>query len=86
MIRLVRATGIIFVMDLIRPQNESALSNILNKYGGKDPILLNDFENSLRAAYTLTEVKEQLSEFKSISFDAKLISDRHFFVTIESKR
>ena len=68
-------------MDLIRPQNESALSNILNKYGGKDPILLNDFENSLKAAYTLTEVKKkQLSEFKSISFDAKLISDRHFFV------
>ena len=86
LIRLVRATGIIFVMDLIRPQNESALSNVLNKYGGNDPILLNDFENSLRAAYTLTEVKEQLSEFRSISFDAKLISDRHFFVTIESKR
>ncbi len=86
LIRLVKSTGTIFIMDLVRPKDEVALTYILDKYGGNDPTLRNDFDNSLRAAYTLPEVTEQLSVFYSISFDAKLISDRHFFVTIESKR
>ncbi len=86
LLRLVKSTGNIFIMDLVRPKDEVALTHILDKYGGNDPTLRNDFENSLRAAYTLLEVTEQLSAFHSISFDAKLISDRHFFVTIESKR
>ena len=85
LIRLVKATGIIFVMDLERPKSEDTLITVLNKYGGNDSTLLNDFENSLRAAYTLSEVTEQLSSFPSISFDAKHVSDRHFFVTIEPK-
>ena len=86
LLRLVKSTGTIFIMDLVRPKDEVALTYILDKYGGNDPTLRNDFDNSLRAAYTLPEVTEQLSVFHSISFDAKLISDRHFFVTIESKR
>ena len=86
LIRLVKSTGTMFIMDLVRPKDEVALTYILDKYGGNDPTLRNDFDNSLRAAYTLPEVTEQLSVFHSISFDAKLISDRHFFVTIESKR
>ena len=85
LLRLVKATGIIFVMDLMRPKSENTLITVLNKYGGNDPILLNDFQNSLRAAYTMSEVTEQLSSFPTISFDAKHVSDRHFFVTIEPK-
>ena len=74
------------LMDLFRPSSEHELLAILNKYGGDNPVLLNDFENSLRAAYTPYEVEGQLSSFPSISSSVKAISDRHFFVTIEIKK
>jgi len=80
---LVRQHGNIMLMDLVRPSNENSLLTILDKYGGNDPVLLSDFENSLRAAYTLDEVEAQLSPFPNISSSVKAISDRHFFVTIE---
>ena len=83
---LVRQQGQIVLMDLFRPSNEHELLTILGKYGGNNPVLLNDFENSLRAAYTLYEVEDQLSSFPSISSSVKAISDRHFFVTIEIKK
>ena len=83
---LVRQQGQIVLMDLFRPSNEHELLTILDKYGGDNPVLLNDFENSLRAAYTPHEVEGQLSSFPSISSSVKAISDRHFFVTIEIKK
>ena len=83
---LVRQEGHIVLMDLFRPSNEHELLTILDKYGGNNPVLLNDFENSLRAAYTPHEVEGQLSSFPSISSSVKAISDRHFFVTIEIKK
>ena len=82
---LVRQHGHIVLMDLFRPSNEHELLSVLDKYGGNNPVLLNDFENSLRAAYTLNEVEGQLSSFSNISSSVKAISDRHFFVTIEIK-
>ncbi len=84
-INLTKDGGRVCVMDLVRPSNECNLSNILKKYGGTDPVLLNDFENSLRAAYTIDEVINQLSSITNITSSVKLISDRHFFVTIDLK-
>jgi hypothetical protein len=69
-------------MDLERPKSNKEMDDILLKYGGKDPILLDDFKNSLKAAYTINEVSQQLDGYNNISFNIKPISDRHFFVNI----
>ena len=82
LIRLIGSKGKIFLMDLARPESNAQLENTLSKYGGSDPILLNDFENSLRAAYTIDEVESQLSYFSQVRFNIKSVSDRHFFATI----
>ena len=73
-------------MDLERPSSEARLKRILNTYGGSNSILKNDFENSLRAAYTLDEIKLQLVKINEIAFTAKQVSDRHFFVTIKLRQ
>ena len=82
LIRLIGSRGKIFLMDLVRPESNAQLGSILSKYGGSDPILLKDFENSLRAAYTIDEVRSQLSDFSQVTFNIKSVSDRHFFATI----
>lgn len=82
-LKLIKDNGRVLVMDLSRPTNEADLSKILNKYGGADYVLNKDFENSLRAAYTIDEVEYQLSKFSRISSYVKSVSDRHFFVSIE---
>ena len=82
LIRLIGPKGKILLMDLVRPESNEQLQNTLSKYGGFNPILLRDFENSLRAAYTIDEVKSQLNGFSQITFDIKSVSDRHFFANI----
>ena len=86
LIRLINKTGMIMCMDLERPSSEARLKRILNTYGGSNSILKNDFENSLRAAYTLDEIKLQLVKINEIAFTAKQVSDRHFFVTIKLRQ
>ncbi len=85
-LKLIKDNGRLIVMDLFRPADEIYLSNILNQYGGKNDVLKKDFENSLRAAYTIQEVEDQLSSFSQISYLVKCISDRHFFANIELKK
>ena len=83
--RLTRKNGVICLMDLLRPKSNKEMDNVLLKYGGKDPILLDDFKNSLKAAYTVNEVSQQLDGYNNISFNIKSVSDRHFFVNIEMR-
>tara|TARA_B100001063_G_scaffold77076_1_gene71579 strand:- start:1545 stop:2198 length:654 start_codon:yes stop_codon:yes gene_type:complete len=85
LIRLIGPTGKIIVMDLVRPKTNLELQKKLEKYGGSDPILLSDFENSLKAAYTIDEVTAQLKTFNEITFTIKTVSDRHFFATINKR-
>ncbi len=85
LIRLTDNNGIILCMDLQRPDDESSLINLLQIYGGNNLTLKKDFENSLRAAYTIDEIKSQLNEINKISFTIKPVSDRHFFVSIRLK-
>jgi len=70
----------IFVMDLLRPSTLDEAIRLVRRYADGEPaILQRDFLNSLRAAYTLTEVADQLAE-AGLDFPVEQVSDRHFIV------
>ena len=71
----------VFVMDLIRPVDEQTVEFLSNEYAANEPdILKNDFENSLRAAYTIKEVKQQLDEMGLGNLQVEEASDRHMII------
>ena len=53
----------VFIVDLVRPDNEAEVQQILrlNEPYGSDLFKL-DFENSLRAAFTIKEIQQQLND------------------------
>lgn len=71
----------IFVMDLLRPDTIKQAEKLVEIYAKNEPsILQRDFFNSLCAAFTLSEIKEQL---KSLNLDylfLEQISNRHFII------
>lgn len=71
----------ILVMDLMRPASEVALSLLLERYAADaPPVLRRDFGNSLRAAYTVVEVRSQLAEAGLAHLRVAAVSDRHLAV------
>lgn len=71
----------VFVMDLIRPVDEPTVQFLSNEYAANEPELLKqDFENSLRAAYTVKEVKQQLNDVGLTTLQVEAISDRHMII------
>ncbi len=72
----------IFVMDLMRPDRDEMVESLVEEYAKNEPeILKRDFGNSLRAAFTLDEVKMQLSEAELEGFDVSIVTDRHLTVS-----
>lgn len=71
----------IFVMDLIRPLDEQSVKFLSNEYTANEPeILKADFENSLRAAFTIKEVRQQLDEMGLEHLQVEEASDRHMII------
>lgn len=71
----------IFVMDLIRPIDEQTVKFLSNEYIVNEPdILKQDFENSLRAAFTAKEVRQQLDEMGLTNLKVKRISELHMII------
>ena len=71
----------VFIMDLIRPVDEQTVQFLSNEYAENEPdILKKDFENSLRAAYTVKEVRQQLDEMGLIKLQVEEESDRHMII------
>ena len=71
----------VFVMDLIRPVDEQTIQFLSNEYAANEPdILKKDFENSLRAAYTVKEVRQQLEEMGLKKLQVEEASDRHMII------
>lgn len=71
----------VFVMDLIRPIDEHTVKFLSSEYVGNEPdILKQDFENSLRAAFTIKEVQQQLDEMGLSQLQVEEVSDRHMII------
>ncbi len=74
--------GSVFIMDLIRPENQVAAQALVDSYARGEPeILRADFFNSLCAAYTPDEVRQQLLKFHLTALNLKIVSDRHWVVS-----
>jgi len=76
-----RPGAMVLVMDLLRPPHEDAVRQLVADYAGDEPaVLQHDFAASLRAAFTLDEVKDQLARARLPQLHVERISDRHLIV------
>lgn len=79
--RLVRPGGAVFVMDLFRPASEAEARRIVEGAAGDaDPVLKEDFYNSLKAAFSLEEVAVQLAD-AGLPLAPRQTSERHLTVS-----
>lgn len=70
------------VMDLMRPESESDAQRLVDQYAADAPeILREDFYNSLLAAYTPSEVSDQLLKAGLDRLKITTASDRHWIVS-----
>jgi SAM-dependent methyltransferase len=77
-----RANGMVFVVDLRRPESRQAAQRMVDEYAKSEPeILHRDFYNSLLAAFTIEEVERQLEKDGLSSLAVREISDRHLLVS-----
>jgi SAM-dependent methyltransferase len=80
-VRLGRSGAAVYVMDLVRPQTPADAHRIVDSVAAnEDPILREDFYNSLCAAFTLDEIGEQLRE-TSLDLRVQQVSDRHMLIS-----
>jgi ubiquinone/menaquinone biosynthesis C-methylase UbiE len=79
-VRLGRPGAAIYVMDLVRPPTTAEAHRIVDSVAAdEDPILREDFYNSLCAAFTIDEVREQLA-VAPFTLQILQTSNRHMLV------
>lgn len=77
-----KKSAIIFVMDLFRPNSPEKAKEIVEREAGNAPkIHKEDFYNSLLAAFTLSEVKDQLRSAGLHNVKAEIVSDIHWLAS-----
>jgi ubiquinone/menaquinone biosynthesis C-methylase UbiE len=75
--QLGRPGAAVYVMDLVRPPTAEEARRIVNTVSAaEDPILREDFYNSLCAAFTVDELQEQLAA-AGFALEVARVSDRH---------
>lgn len=80
-LRLGRAGATVAVMDLMRPDDMHQVRVLVERYAGGEPDVLRvDFHNSLCAAFTPTEVRNQIAALGLAHFTVVSVSDRHMLV------
>ena len=80
--RLGRPGAVVHVMDLFRPDSvEDARAIVEGAAAGEEPLLKQDFFNSLLAAYSPDEVRSQLAAAGLERLGCKVVSERHLLVS-----
>jgi ubiquinone/menaquinone biosynthesis C-methylase UbiE len=80
-VRLGRPGAAVYVMDLVRPPTRADAQRIVdNVAANEDPVLREDFYNSLCAAFTLDEIGKQLLQ-ASLDLRLEKISERHMLIS-----
>jgi ubiquinone/menaquinone biosynthesis C-methylase UbiE len=83
--RLIKLDGAILIRDLIRPENEQAVNELVTKFGSNyDPQQQQLFEDSIKAALTLTEVRELIDRVGLAQVKLSQTSELHW--TIERQK
>lgn len=71
----------VFIMDLVRAKSEEHARQLTEMYAAdEDPVLQQDFYNSLLAAFTPEEVRQQLDETGLSGLEVEVVSDRHMII------
>jgi len=84
--RTVAALGapgaVVHVVDLHRPADDDEVDHLVRTYAAGEPaVLVEDFRNSLRAAYRVAEVQSQLDGAGlGGALEVSAVSDRHLLV------
>jgi len=69
------------VMDLLRPDSVGSAQSLVDTYARNEPeILQQDFYNSLLAAFSIEEIKQQIQSV-GLHLSIEQISDRHVFIS-----
>jgi SAM-dependent methyltransferase len=77
-----RPGATVLVMDLARPVDVEGVDRVLATHAAGAPeVLWNDFRNSLFAAYTVEEVRDQLAAVGIVGLSVEMVSDRHLAVS-----
>jgi len=77
-----RPGAAVAIMDLMRPESAQAVERLVTTYAGAAPeILRRDFRNSLFAAFTPEEVRDQILSTGLPGLRVEPVSDRHLLVT-----
>ena len=77
--RIARPGGAILIRDLIRPESEEELAQLVSTHtAGSSPLQRRLFSDSLRAALTLSEVRGILGECGLSGVSVTKITDRHW--------
>jgi len=79
--RLGRPGAVVYVMDLVRPATAEEAHRIVDRVAAReDPILREDFYNSLCAAFTVDELREQVAG-AGLDLEVRQASDRHALIS-----
>ena len=79
--RLARPRAVIYVMDLVRPSTPEEARLIVDRVAAReDPILREDFYNSLCAAFTVDELREQVAA-AGLDLEVRQAGDRHAIIS-----
>lgn len=77
--RVTRVGGILFVRDLMRPQNRESLNQLVETYTGEETKYSQKlFADSLHAALSLDEIREMVEQLGFDSNSVNATSDRHW--------